>query len=315
MATLFGKEHHLAKKLDWVAQELEQRSGSRFECQVFPGSVMGGEKENLEDLLLGSLELMNGAGSYFYRYCPEASVLELPLYGWKDREEARKVIKGYWPQFVEISGKKGFHPVALDIRDYWGILYREPVDSLDQVKDAKFRAVNAELWIEMTKLYGAVPNPIQYADAYMAFKTGVSDGTLSSVTGGVAGNWHEVLKCFLDTRLVYSESFMLTSKQWLENLPPDLRDLFLEVCLESEDFNLEEVQRQFERNKQKMLDEGVTWVNHEDIEMSDVSRRALVFREEYMQKLGPEAYRFYEDWMAHVEQATGRSQGRPSSTD
>ena len=76
-----------------------------------------------------------------------------------------------------------------------------------------------------------------YADAYMAFKTGVADGTLNSVAGGVAGNWHEVLKCFLDTRLVLSESFTVTSKQWIEGLPEDLRKIFLDVCLESEQFN------------------------------------------------------------------------------
>ena len=96
-----------------------------------------------------------------------------------------------------------------------------------------------------------------YADAYMAFKTGVADGTLNSVAGGVAGNWHEVLKCFLDTRLVLSESFTVTSKQWIEGLPEDLRKIFLDVCLESEQFNLEEVERQFIANRKKMEEAGV----------------------------------------------------------
>jgi hypothetical protein len=44
--------------------------------------VAGGEKENLEDLLLWNLELMAGAGSYFYQCCLKANVIELPLYDW-----------------------------------------------------------------------------------------------------------------------------------------------------------------------------------------------------------------------------------------
>jgi TRAP-type C4-dicarboxylate transport system substrate-binding protein len=315
MATLFGKEHHLAKKLEWTARELEQRSQGRFRCEVFPGSVMGGEKENLEDLLLGNLELMNGAGSYYYRYVPEAGVIEMPLYGWEDREEAWRVIRAYWPQFVTVSEKKGFHPVALDIRDYWGIFYREPIDSLEAIRNAQFRSVNAELWIELTKLYDAVPNPIQYADAYMAFKTGVADGTLTSVTGGTSANWHEVLKGFLETRLVLSNSFTLTSKQWLEDLPPDLREIFLEVCRDSEAFNLEQVDSQYERNRQQMLDAGVKWVSYEDLDLSTLHERARTFRDEFMQKLGPEAYEFYLAWLDHVEKETGRPQLRADADE
>ena len=307
MATLFSKEHHLAKKLEWTAAELEKRSQGRFECEVFAGSVMGGEKENLEDLLLGSLELMNGAGSYYYRYVPEASVLELPFYDWKDRHEAHRVIRGYWPRLTAASEAKGFYPVALDSRDYWGVYYREPIDSLDKVRNAKFRAVNADLWIEATKLYGAIPNPMPYADAYMAFKTGVADGTLNSVAGVVAGNWHEVLKCFLDTRLVLSESFTVTSKQWVESLPEDLRKIFLDVCLESEQYNLEEVERQFIANRKKMEEAGVHWVDHDKIDLSDLREKGLEFRENYMKAFGPEVYAFYLDWLEHIEKETGRS--------
>jgi TRAP-type C4-dicarboxylate transport system substrate-binding protein len=315
MATLFSKEHHLAKKLEWTARELEQRSQGRFRCEVFPGSVMGGEKENLEDLLLGNLELMNGAGSYYYRYVPEAAVIEMPLYGWEDREEAWRVIRAYWPQFVAVAEKKGFHPVALDLRDYWGVFYREPVESLEALEDAQFRSVNADLWIELTRLYGAVPNPIPYADAYMAFKTGVADGTLNSIPGGTAANWHEVLKCYLETRLVLSESFTVTSKQWLEGLPPDLREIFLEVCRESEAFNLRELERQYERSRQQMLEADVHWVSYEDLDLSTLHERARTFRDEFMQELGPEAYEFYLAWLDHVEKETGRPQLRADADD
>jgi TRAP-type transport system periplasmic protein len=306
IASLFSNEHFIGKKLDWVAAELEKRSGNRFQCQVFHGGVAGGEKENLEDLLLGNLELMAGAGSYFYHYCPEANVIELPLYNWKSRKEARDVIRGYWPQFVEISAKKGFYPVGLDIRDYWGIWYKKPIKSVDEIKREKFRSVNAEFWIEVTKLYGAIPNPMPYADAYMAFKTGVCDGVVAAVTNASAANWHEVLKCFLDTRLVLSESFMLSSQKWLNSLSPDLQEILLTVCKESEEFNLLEVEKQYNSSKEKMIQAGVVFVKFEDIELSAVVEKIPNFREQYMKNKGPEVYQFYKKWIDYVQDATGR---------
>ena len=311
MATLFGKDHHLAKKLEWMAKELEERSNGRFKCSVFPGGVVGGEKENLEDLLTGSLEVMNGAGSYYYLYVPEASVLELPLYGWQDKAEAHRTIRAYWEKFAEVSARQGFYPIGLDIRDYWGVFYREPITTLEAIRGAKFRSVNAALWIELTKVYGAVPNPIAYADAYLAFKTGVADGSLGSLTGAVAANWHEVLKCFVDTRLVLSESFMLTSKAWLDKLPPDLRELFLRVSEESEEFNIVEVEKQYERNKKSMLEAGVKFVSAREVDLTDLKKKAFAFRDTYMSEKGAEVYGFYKAWLAHVETVTGRSQAAP----
>jgi len=305
IAHLFAKEHYLGKKMDWIAKELEKRSDGQFKCEVFHGGTAGGEKENLEDLLLGNLELMCGAGSYFYHYCPEANVVELPLYGWKDRAEARKVIRGYWPKFVEVAERKGFYPVGIDIRDFWGVAYKKPITSLDALIGAKFRSVNAEYWIEMTKLYGATPTPMPYADAYMAFKQGVCDGVLTAVTLTVPPNWHEVLKCYLDTRLVLSESFMLTSKKWLDSLPAELRNIFLEVCRESEEFNLAEVEKEYVKDKEKMLKAGVVFIG---LDTTDLKEKTLAFRDEYMKKKGPEVYKFYKEWIAYVEEATGRPQ-------
>ncbi len=302
MATLFGKEHHLAQKLEWMKTELEKRSGGRFQCKVFPGGTVGGEKENLEDLLSGNLEVMNGAGSYFYHFVPEASVLELPHYRWQSKKQAWETIRAYWPKFAEVSEKKGYTPIGLDIRDYWGVFYKTPVDSLAAVKNAKFRSVNADLWIKLTEVYGAVPNPIPYADAYMAFKTGVAEGSLGSVTGAVAANWHEVLKCFFDTRLVLSESLMLASTSWLKGLPEDLRTLFLEVSRESEEFNFKAVEKQYAANKQEMLDAGVKWIKREDIDMSELDAKVPAWRDEYMQAKGPEVFAFYKDWLSHVEE-------------
>lgn len=308
MATLFNPDHHLAKKLAWTKTELEKRSGGRFKCEVYDSSVLGGEKQNLEDLLAGNLELMNGAGSYYYNFCPETSVLELPAYGWKDREEARDALKGYWDKFIEVSKKKGFYPVALDIRDYWGIFYREPITSVEQIKNAKFRSVNAPLWTQLTTVCGAVPQQIPYAETYLAFKNGVADGSLGSVTGGASARWHEVLKGYLDARLVLSESFTLTSDKWLQALPEDLRTIFLEVCTDSEEYNLMEVKAQFEMNRKKLLDAGVEWVDYEDLDMTELSKKIRTFRDNYMREQGPEAYKFYQEWLVYVEQKTGRPQ-------
>jgi len=305
IAHLFAEEHYLGQKMNWIAKELEKRSDGRFECEVFHGGIAGDEKENLEDILLGNIELMCGAGSYFAQYCPKLSIMELPGYGWKDSEEARKVARGYWTKIVEVAEEKGFYPVGLDIRGTWGVLYRKPIYSLDDLKRAKFRSVNSEYWIEITKLYGAIPNPLPYADAYMAFKQGVCDGVCTAVTLIPSVNWHEVLKCFIDTRISRCLGFTLTSKKWLDSLPDDLRKIVLEVGRDSDKFNVKAIDEEYGKDKEKMLKAGVVFI---ELDTTALKEKAIAFRDEYMKKKGPEVYKFYKDWLVYVEKTTGRPQ-------
>ena len=63
-----------------------------------------------------------------------------------------------------------------------------------------------------------------------------------------------------------------------------------------------------------MLDAGVKWVNYEDLDLSQLRERSRAFREDYMKQKGPEVYDFYQNWIKHVEQSTGRSQGAAAPT-
>jgi len=303
IATIYGEKSQLGEKVNWIAKELEKRSDGRFKCETFCGTA-GGEEENLEDLLAGNIEMATG-GSIFAPYCPEISVLELPFYGWQDREEARNVIRGYLPKFAEVFGKKGFYPVSISIKDFWGVACRKPITSLDDLKGAKFRSVTSDYFIKLTEIYGAVPVPLPYADAYMAFKTGVADGVVTSVTSLVPVNWHEQLKCFLDTRTFLGAVVDFTSKKWFDSLPSDLQQIFLEVGRDAEEFCIANLEKEYIKNKNKMLKAGVVFVQ---LDTTALREKMLAFRDEFMKKQGPEAYKFYKDWLTYVEKATGSPQ-------
>jgi len=305
MASLFPKEHFIGRRFDWMATELEKRSNGRFKCEVFHGGTAGGEKENLEDILSGSLEWCAGAGTILSEYSPEENVLELPFYGWKDRAEALEVMRGYLPKFRQAYEKVGFYVAGIDVRDFWGIAYKDPITSLDSIKNKKFRSVNAPYEIALTKFFGAIPIPMAYSEAYMSFKTDICEGVLTAVTLIYPANWHEVLKCFVDLKYSLPSTFQIISKKWLDSLPQDLREIVLEVADEGDYFTLREFEKDYKIYKEKMLKAGVVFV---EFDTSSLKEKAYTFRDEYIKGKGPEAYKFYQDWIAYVEEVTGRPQ-------
>jgi len=112
--------------------------------------------------------------------------------------------------------------------------------------------------------------------------------------------------------LVLCRSLLLTSTKFLDSLPDDLHEIFLEVCEEQETVQIGILEEQLKKDKQKMLDAGVTFIEYNQIdpqELEDLKRKGLQFRDDYMKAKGPEVYEWYKDWLAHVERETGRSQG------
>jgi len=309
---LFAEDSAMGQKMDWLANDLEKSINGRFDCEVFPGAIAGGEKESLEDLLTGNAEIANG-GSYFYQYVPEANIIELPLYDWASQDQANRIIHGYWDKLTECMEKKGFFPLALDVREFFGVWTRSPIKSLKEIEGMKFRSINADYWIKITELYGAIPNPMPMGDSYMAYKTGVCDGGVGPMGPWVGVGVHEVLKCFIDTRLVLCRSLLLTSKKWIDSLPEDLRNIFKEACLESEAVNLKFLEEYQKKDREKMKEEGVTIIEYDQIdkqELENLISRAGAFRDEYMKAKGPEVYKFYKEWIEFVETEKAKDTGK-----
>jgi len=308
LATSYYENHHFGQKLKWIAKELEKRSNDRFECELFFAGAIGGEKELLEDLLLGNVELMPGAGGVLYHYVPELNVGELPGYGWEDSAEVREIMRGYLHKFQEVAGKKGFMIVGIDATDFTGIMYKENFDSLADIKDKNFRAVNSEYSIELTKLFGANPVPLPYSDAYMAFKQGLVEGALIAPSIAVQPSWQEVLKAFWDLKIIHATTYTVTSKRFYDNLPTDLQKIFIDTIKDAEVVNLAQANEVYERAKAKMIADGVTWYEKDDLDRGDIDEKLLKFRDDYMKAKSKEVYDFYIEFLRYVEETTGRKQ-------
>lgn len=309
MATSYYENHHFGQKMKWIAKELEERSNGRFRCELFFDGSIGGEKELLEGILLGDIDLMPGAGGVLYHYVPELNVGELPGYGWKDSAEVRKVIRGYFPQFQEVAAEKGFMLVGVDATDFTGIMYKEPFDSLSDIKNEKFRAVNSDYSVNLTKLFGAIPVPLAYSEAYIAFQQGLVEGALIAPSIAVQPNWQEVLQAYWDLKIIHATTWTVTSTKFYERLPKDLQEIFIETIQDAEIVNLEEAKKTYEQAKSKMIEDGVTWYDKGDISVDgDIDKKLFGFRDDFMKEKGKDVYDFYTKWLKYIEKTTGRKQ-------
>jgi TRAP-type C4-dicarboxylate transport system substrate-binding protein len=74
-------------------EELEKATQNRYKCQQFPAGALGGEREMVEAVQLGTLDLVNTSAGPVGNFVPEVKVVDIPFL-FRDYEHARKVLDG-----------------------------------------------------------------------------------------------------------------------------------------------------------------------------------------------------------------------------
>ena len=134
-ATILNPGEACVEAMELFKQLVEERSNGRIIVQNFPGGVMGGERDNLEALASGALEMACCGVADAIFYAPEYYIVELP-YVMKDRDHVRRVWSGPVGQEVNeaIRVKKGIRTIAVMDRGPRYLTSNRPVYKPEDVK-------------------------------------------------------------------------------------------------------------------------------------------------------------------------------------
>ena len=107
-----AQNSHQGVAIDTFAKEVEKRTGGRYKIQTFYNGALGGERESIEAVQLGTQELAFSSSGPVPNFVPETKILDVPFL-FRDKAHARAVLDG--PIGQELLGKfdsKGFKALA-----------------------------------------------------------------------------------------------------------------------------------------------------------------------------------------------------------
>jgi tripartite ATP-independent transporter DctP family solute receptor len=219
-------------------RHVEERSGGRVAVQIYPsGQFCGNERECIEGLASGILEMHQTTIGGFAAIFPPAQVFDLP-YVFEDDREAECVFDG---PMVEQLGERilamglGMRLMAVGNTGGWrsfATTTRE-VRRPEDLRALDIRTTPSALEQQIVRELGAYPTPIPWSEVYTALGIGMLDGTKNSVQDMVGMKFHEHIKHITLDRHGYMASlWWYSEKQW-RRLPEDLqavvRDGFREL--------------------------------------------------------------------------------------
>lgn len=166
---------HLA--LVYMGEELAKESGGKMQLKIYSDNQLGGERECLELLQIGSLDLTKVSSATMENFDPHYKVFNLP-YVFRDKEHRFKVLDGpIGREVLNGSGDKllkGLCFYDAGSRSFYST--KKPIKSPENLKGMKIRVMQSKTAFKMVNEMGGSPTPMNFGELYSALEQGVVDG-------------------------------------------------------------------------------------------------------------------------------------------
>ena len=209
-----------ANSAEEFASRANAKLGSKAKVVVFGSSQLGGDKELLQKLKLGTVDIalpstvMSSESDIF-------GVFEMP-YLVKDRAHMGRIEKDvFWSKLAPEAEKKGLKILAVWENGYRHITNsKRPINTPADLKGIKLRVPEGKWRVKMFQAYGANPSPMKFSEVFTALQTGVMDGQENPFTQIYSAKFQEVQKYLSLTGHVYTPAYVTVgAKKWARCLP------------------------------------------------------------------------------------------------
>jgi len=225
-----------AASAEEFAKRANARLGGKAKVVVFGSSQLGGDKELLQKLKLGTVDIalpstvMSSEADLF-------GVFEMP-YLVKDRAHMRRIeSEVFWQSLAPTAEAKGLKVIAVWENGYRHITNsKRPINTPADLQGIKLRVPEGKWRVKMFQAYGANPSPMKFSEVFTALQTGVMDGQENPFTQIYSAKFQEVQKYLTLTGHVYTPAYATVgSKKWA-SLPADVRGTLEAVAKETQSF-------------------------------------------------------------------------------
>lgn len=225
-----------AQSADEFARKANAKLGGKAKVVVFGSSQLGGDKELLQKLKLGTVDLALPS-TVMSSEVDAFGIFEMP-YLVKDRNHMRAIEKEvFWPRLAPEAEKRGLKIIAVWENGYRHVTNnKRPIKLPGDLQGIKLRVPEGKWRVKMFQAYGANPSPMKFSEVFTALQTGVMDGQENPFTQIYSAKFQEVQKYLSLTGHVYTPAYVTAGAKKWASLAPDVRKILDDTAKETQAF-------------------------------------------------------------------------------
>ncbi len=246
---------------DHFAKLVKERSKGDINIQVYPSSQLGNQRDLVEGLGLGTVDMTLTGTAVMGNFVPEMAVFDLPFI-FRDVNHAYKALDTVGMNLAKKGEKQGMITLAI-----WenGVRHMtnnaHPIKKPEDMKGLKFRVMEQPVYIEMMKSLGASPTPMAMSELYTALQKGVVDGQENPLGHIATKRFNEVQKYLSLTGHTYASEPLLISVQAWKKLTPEQQEIIRQAAVDTRDWERQLCRDLEGKFLQQIKDAGTTQVN------------------------------------------------------
>ncbi|WP_353980286.1 TRAP transporter substrate-binding protein [Salinicola endophyticus] len=221
LANTLSQDHPSSVVLQQFADEIRDKTDGEVSIKLFVNGVLGSEREALEQLQNGAVDITRVSAASLENFDPLFRVFSLP-YIFKDEQDFYAKMRGNAVASVyQATRSKGFQGLTFfdsGARSFYTV--PRPIESPKDLQGLKLRVINSNTSIRMVELMGGIPTPLPYGEVYTALQSGVIDGAENNPTALTIGKHGEVAKYYSLDEHQRIPDFLVISNRAMDKLTP-----------------------------------------------------------------------------------------------
>lgn len=265
-------------------------SGGTMEIEIVGNGQLGGERDLVEGMQLGTIEMASTANMVLSNFDPRFAVLDLP-YLITDYETAYRVLDSDVIQDLQDSfaEQSGVRVLAYGQGGFRQVIGNVAVNSLADMHGMKVRVPESDIYIDTFSALGANPTTLAYSETFTALQQGTVDAF--EITPAVvlsAGFW-EVCSDMNMTNHLFSPNPLMISENLFQSLTEEQQDILTEAAAKAA-----ADQRQWledgEADTMAQLEEKGMTINYPDLEELQNAVADSGLYEKYQETIGADLF-------------------------
>ena len=219
-----------------MSELLDKRSNGKYKIKVFNKGALGTEKETIDQVKIGALDMTRVNISPLNSMCAKTLVPTMPFL-FRSIDHMRKVLDGpVGEEILKGCEDQGLVGLAFYDSGARSIYAKKPVRSLADAKGLKIRVQQSDLWVALVGAMGANPTPMPAGEVLTALKTGLIDAAENNIPSYDGFKHYEAVKVYSRTEHSMAPEMLVMSKAVFDKLPKADQDLIRTAAKESVKF-------------------------------------------------------------------------------
>ena len=215
-------------------KRVEERTGGAVQIDIYGDRVLGADRELLEAIQIGTLDMAVTTTSPLTNFVPEYEVLDLP-YVFDSWDHAFEFFDSdVYPELLKEGDKVGLTVLSLAARGFRNVTTNDkPIRTLADIKGLKLRVIESTVYVDTFTAFGANPQAMSFGEVFTALQQGTIEGHENSYLVIWEEKVQEVQNMISETQHMFAFFDMVIGTEVLNGMTPELQEIIRTAALEA----------------------------------------------------------------------------------